>query len=354
MVKKVVILLILATIIGCSGEKKQNTTTQKENIKIVKSIKLEEKTIANIKNYNGELKPQQEMKIVTTTGGDIEEIYFKNGDRVKKGEEIAKISNADVEASFFEAQGQLLKAKSTYSTEKISFEKYKKLYEKEIISENDYLTIKNRYETAQGDLKIAEGKFLKAKDDYDRLRVITKIDGVITDLFVKKYERVESGKEIVTIVDSSKMEVDIAVSGNDIKYSKLGNKAKIYIEELGISRDGVTSEINLSSDSNSKKYSLRLLVDNGDNKILKGMYAKVNLEQGEVSGIFVPTKAVIIKDLYSYIAIVRDEKATIYRVTPKETIGDMQLIEFEDYKAGDRVVVEGQYLLNNNDKVKEN
>ncbi|MCI7187273.1 MAG: efflux RND transporter periplasmic adaptor subunit [Fusobacterium mortiferum] len=354
MVKKVVILLILATIIGCSGEKKQNTTTQKENIKIVKSIKLEEKTIANIKNYNGELKPQQEMKIVTTTGGDIEEIYFKNGDRVKKGEVIAKISNADVEASFFEAQGQLLKAKSTYSTEKISFEKYKKLYEKEIISENDYLTIKNRYETAQGDLKIAEGKFLKAKDDYDRLRVITKIDGVITDLFVKKYERVESGKEIVTIVDSSKMEVDIAVSGNDIKYSKLGNKAKIYIEELGISRDGVTSEINLSSDSNSKKYSLRLLVDNGDNKILKGMYAKVNLEQGEVSGIFVPTKAVIIKDLYSYIAIVRDEKATIYRVTPKETIGDMQLIEFEDYKAGDRVVVEGQYLLNNNDKVKEN
>lgn len=354
MVKKVVILLILATIIGCSGEKKQNTTTQKENIKIVKSIKLEEKTIANIKNYNGELKPQQEMKIVTTTGGDIEEIYFKNGDRVKKGEVIAKISNADVEASFFEAQGQLLKAKSTYSTEKISFEKYKKLYEKEIISENDYLAIKNRYETAQGDLKIAEGKFLKAKDDYDRLRVISKIDGAITDLFVKKYERVESGKEIVTIVDSSKMEVDIAVSGNDIKYSKLGNKAKIYIEELGISRDGVISEINLSSDSNSKKYSLRLLVDNGDNKILKGMYAKVNLEQGEVSGIFVPTKAVIIKDLYSYIAIVRDEKATIYRVTPKETIGDMQLIEFEDYKAGDRVVVEGQYLLNNNDKVKEN
>lgn len=352
--KKVVILLILATIIGCSGEKKQNTTTQKENIKIVKSIELEEKTIANIKKYNGELKPQQEMKIVTTTGGDIEEIYFKNGDRVKKGEVIAKISNADVEASFFEAQGQLLKAKSTYSTEKISFEKYKKLYEKEIISENDYLAIKNRYETAQGDLKIAEGKFLKAKDDYDRLRVISKIDGVITDLFVKKYERVESGKEIVTIVDNSKMEVDIAVSGNDIRYSKLGNKAKIYIEELGISREGVISEINLSSDSNSKKYSLRLLVDNGDNKILKGMYAKVNLEQGEVSGIFVPTKAVMIKDLYSYIAIVRDEKATIYRVTPKETIGDMQLIEFEDYKAGDKVVVEGQYLLNNNDKVKEN
>ena len=68
MVKKVVILLILATIIGCSGEKKQNTTTQKENIKIVKSIKLEEKTIANIKKYNGELK--------TSTGDENSNYYW--------------------------------------------------------------------------------------------------------------------------------------------------------------------------------------------------------------------------------------------------------------------------------------
>lgn len=149
------------------------------------------------------------------------------------------------------------------------------------------------------------------------------------------------------------MEVDIAVAGSDIKYSKIGNKAEVYIEELGEKKEGIISEINLSSDSDSKKYSLRLLVENKDNKILKGMYAKVNLQQGELDGIFVPTKAIMIKDLYSYIAVIRDGKAIIYRVTSKDTIGDMQLIEFPEYKSGDRVVVEGQYLLNNNDKVKE-
>lgn len=79
----------------------------------------------------------------------------------------------------------MLKAKSTYSTEKISFEKYQKLYIKEIISEEDYLNVKNRYETAQGELKIAEGQFLRAKDEYERLKVVSKIDGVITDLFIK-------------------------------------------------------------------------------------------------------------------------------------------------------------------------
>lgn len=350
--RRIAVLLILIAIIGCGKENSSNVN-KKENLKVVKSLELNEQKLANIKNYNGEMKPKEEMTIVTPTGGDIKEVYFKNGDIVKKGEVIVEIFNADVEANYYEAQGQMLKAKSTYSTEKISFEKYQKLYKKEIISEEDYLNVKNRYETAQGELKIAEGQFLRAKDDYVRLKVVSKIDGVVTDLFVKKYERIEGGKEIVTVVDSSKMEVDIAVAGSDIKYSKLGNKAEVYIEELGEKREGIISEINLSSDSDSKKYSLRLLVENKDNKILKGMYAKVNLQQGELNGIFVPTQAIMIKDLYSYIAIIRDGKAIIYRVTSKDTIGDMQLIDFPEYKTGDRVVVEGQYLLNNNDKVKE-
>ncbi|WP_294704076.1 efflux RND transporter periplasmic adaptor subunit [uncultured Fusobacterium sp.] len=353
MIKKLTLLFILATVISCGKEKQTNNTTIKENIKIIKSIQLDEKTLENIKNYNGELFPKEEMSIITSTGGDVEEVYFKNGDFIKKGEIIAKLSNKNIEASYYEAEGQLLKTKSTYSTEKISFEKYKKLFEKEIISEEDYLNVKNRYEMAMGDLKIAEGNYIRAKDDYEKLKIVSEIDGIITDLFIKKYEKVSSGSKIVTVINNTQMEVDIAVSGSDIKNSKIGNEAQVYIEELGEIKVGKIEEINLSSNSNSKKYALRLLVDNKDNKILKGMYAKINLKQGEVSGIFVPTKAIMIKDLYSYIAIVRDEKVSIYRVTPKITIGDMQLIEFPEYKLGDRLVVEGQYLLNNNDKVKE-
>ena len=147
--------------------------------------------------------------------------------------------------------------------------------------------------------------------------------------------------------------MDIAIEGNDIKYSKVGNRADIYIQELDLKKVGKVDEINLSSDMDTKKYLVRILVNNEQREILKGMYAKVTLSQGEVKGIFVPSKAIMIKDLYSYIAVIRDGKATIYRVESKMTIGDKQLVEFTDYKAGDRVVVEGQYLLNNNDKVKE-
>lgn len=354
MLKKIIVLLLLIINIGCGKEKIQRNTEKVENIKSIKSLNLGIETRTNIKNYNGELRPKSEMKIITPTGGDVEEIYFKNGDRVKKGEIVVKLSDANVKAFYYEAEGKLLKAKSTYSVEKISFEKYKKLYQKEIISEEDYLNIKNRYENAMGDLKIAEGNYIKAKDDYERLNIKSEIDGIITDLYIKKYEKISSGTVVVTVIDNSQMEIDIAVSGSDIKDINGNTQGDIYIEDLKEKRVGKVQELNLSSDSKSKKYSVRLLVDNKDGKILKGMYGKVNLKQGDITGIFVPTKAIMIKELYSYIAIVRDEKVGIYRVIPKLTLGDVQLIEFPEYRVGDRIVVEGQYLLNNNDRVKEN
>lgn len=351
--KKILVLLLSVTMLGCGGKGMKSDFSKKENIKIVKTVELKERILDNIKSYNGELKPKMEMKIVTSTGGDVEEIYFKNGDRVRKGQVIVKLYNADVVADYYEAQGRFLKTESTFSTEKISFEKYEKLYKKEIISENDYLNVKNRYETAQGEMKIAEGNFIRAKEDFDNLDVVSKIDGVITDLYVKKYEKLKSGVNIVTVIDNSEMEVDVAITGKDIGNSKIGEKAEVFVEEIGEKREGVVETFNLNSDSDSKKYSIRLGIKNLDKRILKGMYAKISLKMGDIKGIFVPTKALMIKDLYSYIAVVRGDRVFIYRVTPKRTIGDMRLIEFLEYQEGDRIVVEGQYLLNNNDRVKE-
>lgn len=350
--RKVIFILISFLIMSC-GKSEIVDNTKKENIKVVKTEELKVQTLTNVKSYNGEIKPFEEISIVTPTGGDVKGIYYKNGDLVKKGELILELTDAEVESNYYEAQGNLLKAKSNYSTKKISFEKYEKLFKKELISEEDYLNMKNLYETAQGELKIAEATYISAKDKFDRLKVVSKIDGIVTDLFVKNYEKIIENTKLLTVIDISKLEVSVAISGKDLESTKVGEEANIYIEELGRDYKGIISEINRSSDSDSKKYLVKILVDNKDGKILKGMYAKVNLKHGDLTGIYVPTKAIMIKDLYSYIAIIRDGQTIIYKVNPVVTLGDKQLIDFPEYQEGDRIVVEGQYLLNNNDKVKE-
>ena len=127
--KKIVIMILALSLISCGKETKK-VVEKKETVKLVKSIELKETTVNYIKDYNGELKPKNEVAIVTPTGGDVKKIYFKNGDRVKKGDLILELNDASTESAYYEAEGKLLKAKSNYSTDSIAFSKYKKLYDK--------------------------------------------------------------------------------------------------------------------------------------------------------------------------------------------------------------------------------
>lgn len=351
--KKLLVVISLLAFAAC-GDKKAVQAEKKEVVKLAKTIDLNEQNLEYVKDYNGELRPVNEVTIITPTGGDVKKVNFKNGDIVKKGDVIVELTDASTEASYYEAEGNLLKARSSYSTDKISYEKYKKLFAKEIVSEDEYLNSKNKYETSLGGLKIAEANFIRAKDNFSRLKVTAQMAGTVTDLDLKEFEKVPASQKILTIVDNTSMELVIAVSGKDTEYTKVGGKAEIFVDELGEKLEGTITELNLSSDSNTKKYSVKINVKNENQRLLKGLYAKVKLQQGYIKGLFVAKKAIMIKDLYSYIVISRNNTAIVYKVTPDITIGDEQMIEFPDYQPGDKVVVEGQYLLNNNDKIKEN
>ena len=208
-------------------------------------------------------------------------------------------------------------------------------------------------EQSLGELKIAEANFIRANDNYKRLFVKSDISGVITDLDIKNNEKIPSNSKLLTVIENNIMEIKIAVNGEDIKNITPEKEAKVYISDLDKTVIGKVSEINLSADTNTKKYNIKIQIPNNDKSILKGMYGKVEMEQTEINGLFVPQEAVMIKDLYSYIAVIRDNQSIIYKVDRGISQGNLQEIYFENFKEGDKVVVQGQYLLNNNDKVRE-
>ncbi|NME36756.1 MULTISPECIES: efflux RND transporter periplasmic adaptor subunit [Fusobacterium] len=349
--KKIILFVSMTLLlISCKDDK---PLPKKEVTKEVKSIELKEITMDNIEIYNGEINPNNDVKIITPTGGYVKEIYFKNGDNITKDEVILKLEDIETETNYLQGEGNLYKAKSDYETQKISFEKYEKLYKKDFISEDTYLTAKNNLSQSYGVYKTAEGNFLDVKDKKERLLVKAPIDGVIIDLDLKLEEKITPNSEILSVIDNSIMEIKVAISGKSVNNIKVGDEAQIYIEELNKEVVGKIESINLSANQDTKKYQVKITFNNEEKDILKGMYGKVKINQGKTTGLFIPKEAIMVKDLYTYIAIMRDGKALIYKVDSKESIGNYQEIIFKDYQEGDRVVIEGQYLLNNNDKIKE-
>lgn len=345
-------LFFTLILIGC----KDKQTTQEMKPEIIKDVKAQElkmQTIKNTKIYNGDINPLKEIAIITPTGGYAKNIKYKNGDIIDSETTILTLTDAATEASYFEAEGNLIKSRSNYSTSKISFEKYKNLFEKKLISEELYLQSKNNMNQSLGELKIAEANFIRANDNYKRLFVKSEIPGIITDLEAKNNEKIPSNSKLLTVVENNIMEIKIAINGEDIKNITHDKEAKIYISDLNKTVIGKVSEINLAADTDTKKYNIKIQIPNDDKSILKGMYGKVEMEQMEVNGLFVPQEAIMIKDLYSYVAIIRENQAIIYKVNRGVSQGNLQEIYFDNFKEGDKIVIQGQYLLNNNDKVRE-
>lgn len=297
-----------------------------------------------------------------------------------------------------------------YNYEKQTYEKNKKLYEKGLISEQEFLAYETKYKSSENSYKIAreslsrvsrgtdeedldqlksnmenakasyelakkysdekawnydlqaaessyiaaEAEFSYAKEKYEELKLKAPVTGIVTDLKVKSGDRVEKDTTLFTVVNSDFMKFEMGVTGKELSSIKVGSSAKIFVEDIDREFLGKVYEINPAADSSSKKFAVKVKLENREGNIKKRMYGKIVIDGGAHSGIAVPSQAVVVQNLYSYVFI-KDSSGKAKKVAVKTgTSWDKyQEIISDDIKPGERVIIEGQFLLQDGDFVKE-
>lgn len=350
MIKKIFAIVLSLVLLGCGSEKNK----QKPKEKIGKNIKIQDvspELITKLNISSGITEPLNEVKIVTKTGGIVKQINFKNGDKVQKGQIILTLEDQEVQSAYLKAQATYLSNKADFDIKRKNYEKFRQLYDKSLISEDEYLAKKTGYLQGESDLKSSEAMYLSAKKDFEDLVVKSKLNGIVTDLNLKLYEKVAPNSDIVTVVDSSKVLVKTGVSVHEISELSVGNKAEIDLEGIEKNYFGNVYEINPVANKDNKKYQIKVEIDNPEGKIKKGMYSKVLVETGRKDGYLVPKNTIVIKDLYSYIFVVENGEARKIKVDRGYSNGDRQEIISDELYSNMQLVTEGQFLLEDRDKV---
>lgn len=342
------ILLLLTLFAGCGSndEKKKD-----EIIKNVKITILNKGVITKSNISSGALEPLNEVTVITRTGGTVSQINFKNGDRVKKGDVIITLKDQDVESNYLKARANYESTSSDLAIKVISFEKFKKLRVEKYISEDEFLVQKGNYDTAKANQDTAKAVYLSAKEDYDDLVMKAEIDGIVTDLDEKMYRDIESDKAVFTIVDSSKMYIKTGVAVSEIFDLNLGNDATLEIDGTDKAYKGKVIEINPVADKESKKYAVKILVENPDGVLKKGMYAKTIINSGEKEAFVVPKRAIVVRDLFSYIYVVDNGYAKEIKIQRGYAYEDSIEVTSSELKNGLELIIDGQFLLMDKDKI---
>ena len=173
---------------------------------------IEDKIVAT-----GKVLPEDEVNDVPQIAGIIQELYVEEGDEVSTGDLIAKIKVVPNEQTLNSAEGRVKSAQIVMNNSKIEFERNKLLYEKEIISEQDFNSATLRYNQDMQNLSNAKSDLQIIKlgssggSTITNTNVRATVSGTILEIPVEEGDQViqantfNAGTIIATIADLNKM-----------------------------------------------------------------------------------------------------------------------------------------------------
>ena len=173
---------------------------------------IEDKIVAT-----GKVLPEDEVNVVPQIAGIIQELYVEEGDEISTGDLIAKIKVVPNEQTLNSAEGRVKSAQIVMNNSKIEYERNKVLYEKEIISEQDFNSATLRYNQDMQNLSNAKSDLQIIKlgssggSTITNTNVRATVSGTILEIPVEEGDQViqantfNAGTIIATIADLNKM-----------------------------------------------------------------------------------------------------------------------------------------------------
>ena len=197
---------------------------------------IEKKTVAT-----GKLIPEDEVAIKPQITGIISKIFVEEGTLIKAGDLIAVIKVVPNEQSLNQAQGRVRNAELALNNAKIEYDRNKTLYDKGVVSNQNFINQKLAFEQAEQELK-------NARADYQIIRrgsvggsaaantdIRATVSGTILEIPVKEGDQViqsnnfNEGTTIASIADLGKMIFEGKVDEGEVAKLKVGSPLKINL-----------------------------------------------------------------------------------------------------------------------------
>lgn len=248
---------------------------------LVSAIKLKHKNFNHYLNFQGSLDTDQNVVIYPELPGLLKNIYVKQGDKVKKGQIIAKISDNGL-------SDQLEQLKLQRNLAKTTFERQKKLWDQKIGSEIQYLQ-------AETNFKSLEKKISQMRDQEGKTRILAPFDGTIDDVIADIGSNLAPGlTPIFRIINIEQMKVSAEIPEIHIPYIKQNKNVKIYIPILDKQILGKISSVGNFINPNNRSFSIEIKLLNQSNELKPNMTVSLEINDYQnKSAILIPSKDIL-------------------------------------------------------------
>jgi membrane fusion protein (multidrug efflux system) len=328
----VIILLAIPKLKGLWSKDKDKQADAKPaaQTQVVDAMVITQDTLNHVLNLSGTVLPDEQVDIKPEVAGRIIKINFEEGSRVRKGQLLIKLNNADLLA-------QLSKLESDKQTAADKLDRDKQLIAKEAISKEDYENDANNLAGINANIKNLQAQLAK-------MEIYAPFDGTIGLRLVSEgsYISPTPTMKIATLTRINPVKVDFFVPG---QYAyKIQNGQDVHFKVQGAQDSAYTAKVYAVEphiDVTSRSLEVRAIYPNKHNELYPGAFAQIDLPLDKTDeAILVPNNALVPNAKGAMVYLYKSGQAQPQQVSVgMRTESDIQLLD--GVKPGDTVIVSG-------------
>lgn len=340
MKRTIILLVVLILTVGLSacGKKQEKKETEKK-LSLVKTKEIKGEKFSEVYKVIGIVKPNTSAKLSSEEGGIITYLTKDKGSSVRKGETIAVLKKDFDKASYDQAISQ-------YELAKDNYERAERLYKENATSEQVYSNAKLQFNIAD---KTVEMYRTRLTSGY----VISPISGIVDAKYMNLGEMTSPGAPIVSIVDVSKVKIEVGIPERYVTRLAKGRTVDITFDVLPDEKfSGSISYISPTLDAQSRTFEIEIILENKGRKLKPEMSANVFFTNMNLDDAVVLERDSFVDNGDEQFVFVLENDIAKKKIVKIGGNSDNKVLITEGLNIGDKLIYYGFRALVDGDKVK--
>lgn len=324
----IAVIFLLASIISCTGKKETETGPKIIPVKVTEITHTENHVS---RSYVGTAEGSSAVSISFNGSGNVEKVYVSEGQRVRKGQILAKLNSVSIQNTYEAAKASLKQAQDAY-------DRMTQLHQKGSLPDIQLIEVETGLEKAKAMEAIS-------KKNLDDCNLEAPIDGYIAQRSIEEGQNALPGAPVFKIVSIHDININVSIPENEIGKVKIGQNATVEIGALNNKKFTGTVDIKgVEANSITHTYKITIKLKNALQEIMPGMVCKVFLSANDEENnesIIIPNKAVQVSPEGEHFVWLAVQNKATRRFIKTGQLANYGVIVEDGLETGELLIVEG-------------
>ena len=302
-------------IVSCGSKEKKVAVDNSPAIKITVS-KVAVNSDSQFLSVSGKIQASNSADLSTRMMGYVKKVHVNVGDKVRKGQLLVSINNADLQAKKGQVNAGITKAKTALNNAEKNYKRFKNLFASTSVTQKEMDDMTANYEMAKAGLESANQMKNEINAQFAYSNITAPFSGVITSKNIESGDMANPGMPLISIETPKVFEVIAMVPETEISQIKKGTSVNVLVKSLDKTLKGKVSEVSTSAKNTGGQYLVKINLDRTEVSILSGMFSTVQFpveREIKSSLVLIPKDAIVKNGQLSGVYTVSESNTALLR-----------------------------------------